>query len=369
MKKIITALNNPELNKELEKEKNIKVMNKDIIYKEGILEILEIKKEIDLIIINYDLSGKITIEELIQKIKKINKKIEIIFILEKESPEKEKILKKYEIKNIYYNNKINIKKLIQIIQEKNKKNEKELEEEIIKLKKIIEEGNKKEKKQEVEVEKKCSKKHSKRKENGKHKIERIKKSLLIEETEENPKSHLALSLIEANKKEKKRILLVDLKINHEDLHIAFNKTKIYKKITNKFFLIHINKNIKLLTGLSNFLKNYDEKEIRKIIFIIEKNAKKYDKIIIEILENNFPKLNEKIIEKIEKNIFIISDNIKDIKNKKEKIKKYKKIKSTKIYLFLNKKNKIKISPELLKEIFNNKIKILRKEKQIWKLIK
>ena len=78
MKKIITALNNPELNKELEKEKNIKVMNKDIIYKEGILEILEIKKEIDLIIINYDLSGKITIEELIKK-----------------------ILKKYKIKNIY----------------------------------------------------------------------------------------------------------------------------------------------------------------------------------------------------------------------------------------------------------------------------
>ena len=209
----------------------------------------------------------------------------------------------------------------------------------------------------------------KRKEKGKHKIERIKKSLLIEETEENPKSHLALDLIEANKREKKRILLVDLKINHEDLHIAFNKTKIYKKITNKFFLIHINKNIKLLTGLSNFLKNYDEKEIKKIIFIIEKNAKKYDKIIIEILENNFPKLNEKIIEKTEKNIFIISDNIKDLKNKKEKIEKYKKIKSTKIYLFLNKKNKIKINPELLKEIFNNKIKILRKEKQIWKLIK
>ena len=146
MKKIITALNNPELNKELEKEKNIKVMNKDIIYKEGILEILEIKKEIDFIIINYDLPGKISIENLIQKIKKINSKIELIFILETKNPEKEKILQKNEIKNIYYNDEINVEQLINIIQEKNQKNKKELEEEIIKLKKIIQENIKQEEK-------------------------------------------------------------------------------------------------------------------------------------------------------------------------------------------------------------------------------
>ncbi len=137
MKKIITALNYPELNEELQKEKNVKIENKDIIYKEGILEILEIKKEIDIIIINYDLPGNITIENLIQKIKKINSKIELIFILETKNPEKEKILKKNEITNIYYNDEIDTKKLIKIIQEKNTK---ELEEEIIKLKKIIQEN-------------------------------------------------------------------------------------------------------------------------------------------------------------------------------------------------------------------------------------
>ena len=137
MKKIITALNYPELNEELQKEKNVKIENKDIIYKEGILEILEIKKEIDIIIINYDLPGNITIENLIQKIKKINSKIELIFILETKNPEKEKILKKNEITNIYYNDEIDTKKLIKIIQEKNTK---ELEEEIIKLKKIIKEN-------------------------------------------------------------------------------------------------------------------------------------------------------------------------------------------------------------------------------------
>ena len=115
MKKIITALNYPELNKELQKEKDVKIENKDIIYKEGILEILEIKKEIDIIIINYDLPGNITIANLIQKIKKINSKIELIFILETKNPEKEKILKKNEITNIYYNDEIDTKKLINIM--------------------------------------------------------------------------------------------------------------------------------------------------------------------------------------------------------------------------------------------------------------
>ena len=54
MKNIITAINNPELNNEIKKEKNLKILNKDIIYKEGIIEALEEKKDINLIIINYD---------------------------------------------------------------------------------------------------------------------------------------------------------------------------------------------------------------------------------------------------------------------------------------------------------------------------
>ena len=83
MKNIITAINNPELNNEIKKEKNLKIINKDIIYKEGIIEILEEKKEINLIIINYDLPGKIEIEDLVNKIKKIHmKKSAAIFLKE-----------------------------------------------------------------------------------------------------------------------------------------------------------------------------------------------------------------------------------------------------------------------------------------------
>ena len=101
MKNIITAINNPELNNEIKKEKNLKIIYKDIIYKEGIIEILEEKKEINLIIINYDLPGKIEIEDLVNKIKKINEKIELIFILEKEDIEKEQKLNTVYVKNMH----------------------------------------------------------------------------------------------------------------------------------------------------------------------------------------------------------------------------------------------------------------------------
>lgn len=137
MKKIITAINNPKLNEELKKEKYFEIIGKDIQYKEAILETLEQKKDIDLIIISENIPGEIKLEEILQKIKRINDKIKIIFILEKENIELEKILIKNNIKDIYYNNKINLNELIKIINKK----EINMEEEIIKLKKIIEEKN------------------------------------------------------------------------------------------------------------------------------------------------------------------------------------------------------------------------------------
>ena len=137
MKKIITAIDHPKLNEELKKEKNFEIIGKDIQYREAILEILENNNEIDLIIISEKIPGEISLENIIEKIKIINENIKIIFILEKENTELEKILIKNNIKDIYYNNKIKLKDLVQIINKK----EINMEEEIIKLKKIIEQQN------------------------------------------------------------------------------------------------------------------------------------------------------------------------------------------------------------------------------------
>ena len=117
MKKIITAINNPKLNEELKKERNFEIIGKDIQYREAILEILEKNNKIDLIILSEKIPGEIQLEKLIKKIKFANEKIKIIFILEKENKELEKILIKNNIIDIYYNNKINLKELIKIIRD------------------------------------------------------------------------------------------------------------------------------------------------------------------------------------------------------------------------------------------------------------
>ena len=137
MKKILTAINNPNLNKKLSEQEFIEIPYKDIQYKEAILEILNEDNYFDIIIINEKLPGEINFIELIKKIKKINKKIKIIIILEKENEIKENELKKLNINEIYYNNKITLEYLIKIIKEKEINKEEELKKEINELKEII----------------------------------------------------------------------------------------------------------------------------------------------------------------------------------------------------------------------------------------
>ena len=137
MKKVITAINNPKLNELIRKENFAEVVGKDIQYKEGIIEILEKNKNINLIIISENLPGNINLKILINEIKKINKNIKIIFILEKENEELENYLNELNI-NTYNNEKINLKELIKIIKEKELTTEDDLKNEIEKLKKELE---------------------------------------------------------------------------------------------------------------------------------------------------------------------------------------------------------------------------------------
>lgn len=374
MKNIITAINNPELNNEIKKEKNLKILNKDIIYKEGIIEALEEKKDINLIIINYDLPGKMEIEELINKIKKINEKIELIFILEKEDIKKEEKLKKLNIKNIYYNNKINKEKLIKIIKKENNNKEEELQEEINKLKKIIE-NNKKEKnfkniKNKIKDNK--NKKIKLKKDNNK-----IKNTIIINENEKNEGSEIILKIAKKAEKNNKKILIIDINLENKILQNIFNKKNIDKKINKKIkylenseqkniekkienaLFIKINKNINLLTGLNYYKNKNKENYINKIINLILKNSKKYYLIIIYFLEKKeSEKIKKELNKKIEKNIFIISNNYIEIKKLKKELKINNILENKKTYIFL-KKEKNKINKSIIKNIFK-KQKIITK---------
>ena len=393
MKNIITAINNPELNNEIKKEKNLKIINKDIIYKEGIIEILEEKKEINLIIINYDLPGKIEIEDLVNKIKKINEKIELIFILEKEDIEKEQKLKKLNIKNIYYNNEINKEKLIQIIKKENKNKEEELQKEIRELKKIIEENkkenksrkikNKIEKKVENKIEKNLLKKRTKKTEK---KYNKIKNAIIINENEKKEGSFIIKKLATKAIKKNKKILIININLENKIIQDIFNKKNIEKiidkkikyienskqkninkKIENALF-VKINENIKLITGLKYYKNKNEEYYINKIINIIQKNSKKYYLIIIYFLnKKENVELKKELNKKIEKNIFIISNNYIEIKELKKELRKYNFLENKNTYIFLKKENNNKnntINSSIIKNIFKKekittKLKIIK----------
>ena len=116
---VIIAINNEKIFKEIKKQNKINIISKDIQYKEGIIEILEKNKNVQYIIINENLFGQIKIEKLINKIKNINNKINILIILNKNDFNKDKYLIDNQIKFIYAEN-LTAEKILEIILNKNK---------------------------------------------------------------------------------------------------------------------------------------------------------------------------------------------------------------------------------------------------------
>ena len=299
MKKILTAVDNPTLNIRIRDEKELKIIGKDIPYKEGIIEFLEKNKNIDIIIISENLPGEIETENLIQNINKINKEIKIMYILEKSNEQKEKKLKELNINEIYYNNKINIEEIIKILKEE-EINKEEMKQEIEKLKKIIEK--------------------EKARKNTLNKIKFNKVLYLLK----NKKNKILKSKINNNKIIKN--IIIKNKINNNKIKKQKKNIKKYKKIIN----IIGNKNVGKTT-LSLFLGNFLANKNNKILFLKIKNYKnkKNNKIKNQIKKENKKiykekKIKDKKIEKIRNNIFIkeILDSKKDLKENIKKIEKY-----------------------------------------------
>ena len=112
MIKILTAIGDPFLNTQIKKENDFEVIGKDILYKEAILEMLNKNSNIDVIIISELLEGQIDTYEMLKEINRINSKIKIIYILEKNNFNFENLSKKEKNIIIIYNQNINIQEFI-----------------------------------------------------------------------------------------------------------------------------------------------------------------------------------------------------------------------------------------------------------------
>jgi len=129
MKKIITAIGDEKIHNIFKQGGEYKVIGKDIQYQEGILEALEQTDEIELLMMSDFLPGDFSITEMVRKIKKRKKELEIYVLCEKETE---------EIRKLYETNQI--EKIIPLIEEEEPEREqedfgnKELKKEVERLK-------------------------------------------------------------------------------------------------------------------------------------------------------------------------------------------------------------------------------------------
>lgn len=338
MKKIIIAMNNDYLIKEINSYE--KINYKSVQYREAILEILEKEKNINLIFLDEKIPGEINIEKLIEKIKLINEKINIIFFLEKENNKKINILKKLGVNNIYINNKNNIENVINnLINKKTNNNFK----------------NKLNKK----IENKMNIKNN--------------KVITIEGKSKSGKTTIAMLLINYLIIKNKKILLINLNKKTEKKYYKIfksNKKEKKNKLENKKQIdnelkkseIKVNKN---LTFINNF-QNIIEKNINdKIREFIKNYYKYYDYILIDIGDKGNKLLKNQLFKNSDKNLIVINSDIINYKELKN-IRKNKKS-----YIIYNKYKMLSISDLILKNIvgknfyskipFNNNYKYLPKE--------
>ena len=394
MKKVVTAIDNPNLNEKLKNENNIEIIGKDIQYKEAIIELLEKNKNIDMIIPYEKLPGNINFIELIKKIKIINIKIKLIIILEKDNENLENELKKLNINSIYYNNKINLNKLIEIINKKEINKEEELKNEIKRLKKIIQEKENKTKNSNIKIIDKWIKSKLFKENKVNINIKQETKIVTFFGSGQTGKTLMSLIISNYLKKMKKRILILDMDfvnhdltflVNYKNKNFTFqnlknqkikinkiknkNKIKKYKKFnqknkykTNKmnFFIkqnkIKIKNNIYLIKNLDKLFYKSKNKKINynKLInyfFYILKI--KFDYIIIDLGCNSDVKLNKIIMEKSDNICLLSIANILGIKKliKINEIYVKDKVNLNKINIIFNKYTNYSINIDILKKYF------------------
>ena len=337
MNEIITAIAEENILKKIMKNKTIN--NKNILYKEAILEILKKNKNIDIIIISEKIPGDIDFIKLIKQIQKMIPKIEIMVILSNKKREEELI--KLKIENIYYNHIISIYKLTKEIKEKNKFILPTEENKKTKIIDIIKNKVKKNKKLQIENNVICI--------YGKDKIDRKIIELII-----------IKKLIKINKK----IIILNLKINNKKLNRKLKKIIKRKTINNKYYLKVnyeikeklINKKIKQIININKILnKKNNLIKIKILKEIIKKYKLNNYYIIINVNYNNKKIIINKInIKNKYINLIIIENNIKNFLELNKNINKNLNL----IIINYNKNNLSKYFYQIILKNKFNKIKII-----------
>jgi len=365
---IITALKNPNINKKIKEKTSFNIIGNDIQYQEGIIEMLGKNGEIDLIIISELLPGEYSFRDLINKIKQINNKIDIIPILKEKNEEINNYLISKGIFNVFFNNELTIEELIKIINEKNNiKKEIEINEEIKKLKKIILEKNNKKINIKIFNNNKIKKiknnlfKYLKNKNKKINNIKNNKKIISIIGTGGVGKS--SFCTIFAKLIKNKKILIIDFDILNSSINSIFGTKKYPKKFKENNakigldkLIIKVDKNINILCATKFLVDENYKKTKEEFSNELNKLKDKYDLIIIDNSSECFFEYTKEILKKSDLILFLVEPNLIELKKSKNLLNIYInkwKIKKEKINIIFNKININSIDNKILKTLFSD----------------
>lgn len=331
--KILTAMGNPELNMKMQEYEEFEIISKDIQYKEGILEILEDKKEVDILILTNNILGELDFKELINKIIKIKNNLKIIVFLDKEDEKIEQYLNSKNIYKIYFLNKINFDLFIKDFFKNSQKNNFKIAQEIQEFKGLIYENKK------IKENKKLNLKNCKTK--------------IISITGNYNSGKTLFSYIFSNHISNKnyKVLIIDMNLENNDLDSILIR-KVKKNLKNNlkilnfnFIIKKINNNLFCSINMKNELNKLNELEVYKIKEIFTKVNLEYDIILIDTQSNIKNLFIEKILKISDKIIFLSEENLFEVQKMEDNLEIIShdiKIKNDKIKVILNKTNEYKI---------------------------
>lgn len=331
--KILTAMGNPELNMKMQEYEEFEIISKDIQYKEGILEILEDKKEVDILILTNNILGELDFKELINKIIKIKNNLKIIVFLDKEDEKIEQYLNSKNIYKIYFLNKINFDLFIKDFFKNSQKNNLKIAQEIQEFKGLIYENKK------IKENKKLNLKNCKTK--------------IISITGNYNSGKTLFSYIFSNHISNKnyKVLIIDMNLENNDLDSILIR-KVKKNLKNNlkilnfnFIIKKINNNLFCSINIKNELNKLNELEVYKIKEIFTKVNLDYDIILIDTQSNIKNLFIEKILKISDKIIFLSEENLFEVQKMEDNLEIIShdiKIKNDKIKVILNKTNEYKI---------------------------
>lgn len=368
----MTAIGNQNLNQKLKQEDTLEVVSEDIPYKEGIIEVLE-KKQVDVLILSELLQGEIELKELIEKIKKNSPNIQIILFLEKKNQELENYLYAKGIYSIFYDNQIEIFKVIELIKEENEN--KQLKRELEELKQFVieKESNQKgireflQRKNEKIKNKKLLAIGKVKKEDTSSKQEQTK-IICVSGTSGVGKSIFSVNLAKAFMENKSKILIIDFDVLNNSLHTILGIKKYPEKVANKIksnnlleplqieeLIMKINNQIDLIAGISLLFDGQYQISKVKIKNILSKLKEKYTVIIIDTSSECFLDYTKEIMKNSNINIFMVEPNLLEIKKAKKLLNIYINqwgIPQKEFHILFNKYNENSIDSSILKNVFS-----------------